>query len=139
MGSASSKNIVAPKNKPSNGKRILLVDNDKILLRVLRMKFQQAGFDVEECYDGSQGLEVLKRKTFDGVVLDLMMPVVDGFDVLKALGTTQNKSTPVFVLSSMANPDAATRVKSLGAKAFFPKFQLSLKAVIDDIVKAVLH
>jgi len=131
--------VKKPKGKPSNNKRILVVDNDQILVRVMEMKFKNEGFVVDVCKDGIEGIDAMKKEVFHAIVLDLMMPAKNGFEVLEARRSTMNAKTPVFVLSAVSSPDAALKAESLGATKFFQKFNMPLKAIVDEIAAAVLE
>lgn len=117
---------------------ILVVDNDQILVKVLSMKFEREGLVVEVCHDGIQALKAMRKKKYHAIVLDLMMPGKNGYDVLEERPTTLNADTPVFVMSGVASPDAAARCETLGAARFFLKFRLPLREVITQIAEEVL-
>ncbi|MDB4978872.1 MAG: DNA-binding response regulator [Candidatus Peribacteria bacterium] len=128
-----------PRIKTAKASRsVLIVDNDKILVRVLEMKFKKEGFHVTVCHDGQAAIDALKKEVFHGVILDLMMPVKNGYEVLEARVDTINAATPVFVMSGVASPDAALKAEALGARKFFMKFRMPLKDVVDEISDAVL-
>jgi CheY-like chemotaxis protein len=138
--SASAKDqINVSRQKPANSKKILVVDNDQILVRVMEMKFKKEGFDVTVCKDGIEAIEAINAEVFHAIVLDLMMPAKNGFDVLQARKSSLNAKTPVFVLSAVSSPDAALKAESLGATKFFQKFHLPLKTIVDEIAEAVLE
>ena len=66
-------------------KRILIAEDEKSMARALELKLNSAGYDTKVAYDGNQALDVLKTEKYDLVLLDLMMPAVDGFGVLEEM------------------------------------------------------
>lgn len=115
-------------------KKILIVDDDRMLNGSLQRKFQHLGYQTEGCFDGEEGLTLMQAEHFDGIVLDLMMPIKDGFAVLAKKGVTMNSDTPAFVLTSMdqAKCDLA---KELGAYKTFDKVQMSPTEVAWQVEK----
>jgi DNA-binding response OmpR family regulator len=111
--------------------KILIVDDDQAMVRTLEMRLTRAGFLVESVLDGATALAVLKKKPFDLVILDLVMPAMPGFEVLKEMRKNDAK-TPVAVLSLLHQEEDVERTKQLGATAYFSK---SSPAFLDDLVK----
>ena len=83
--------------------KVLLVDDEPDILLMLRMSFEDEGHEVVMAADGRMGLERLAEHHPDVVVLDMMMPVVDGWGVLEAMSVEGNK-TPVVVVSAKSDP-----------------------------------
>jgi DNA-binding response OmpR family regulator len=101
---------------------VLLVEDEETLRRVLRNLLERDGFEVAEAADGAEALSAVDRLTPDAVVLDLNLPVMDGYDVLSRLRTRTTSATlPVLVLT--ANGDEASEVRALkmGANEFLTK------------------
>lgn len=124
---------------PDAQHKVLLVDNDQILVKVLSMKFEREGLSVTVCHDGIEALKLMRTEKFHAIVLDLMMPGKNGYDVLEERRNTMNADTPMFVMSGVASPDAASRCEALGATKFFLKFRLPLREVIRQIAEEVLQ
>lgn len=116
-------------------KNILVVEDEKPLAHALQLKLQHEGYTVTVASNGQECLDVLASKTFDIVLLDLMMPVLDGFQVLTELGKKPTKPT-VFVLSNLSQHEDEERVLSLGAKKYFIKSDTPLAEIVDEIKKA---
>jgi adenylate cyclase len=101
---------------------ILLVDDDRQTRLKLTRNLQACGHIVSAVEGGQAALDRLSAETFDVILLDILMPDMDGFEVLRALGAEASLSEiPVIVISAMA--DAASKEKSmqLGAQAFLSK------------------
>ena len=93
--------------------RVLVVEDDPDLLRALSRALREAGYAVDEANDGASGLSKALSTEYECVVLDLMLPKVDGWEILRQL--RQNKKTPVLVLS--ARDTVPDRVKGLDSGA----------------------
>ena len=100
--------------------RILIVDDEPDVLLLLRITLEAAGFETGMAADGDDALQRLGKERFDAVILDLMMPVLDGFGVLDRLKGDPD-APPVVVLTANASPPNKERAMSLGAAEFFSK------------------
>ena len=115
---------------------VLLVDDEPDILLMLRMSFEDEGHEVVTAANGEQALQRLAQGGIDAVVLDMMMPVVDGWGVLRgklAAGDT----TPVIVVSAKSDARDAEKVLELGAVDYVMKpFDLDgLIRLVTDVVK----
>ena len=92
--------------------RILVVDDDKEIVRIIRAYLQQAGYTVLIAYDGETALHIIRSDRPDLVVLDLMMPEMDGFSVIEALRAKQETATiPIIVATAKElTPDEKNRL-----------------------------
>jgi len=117
-----------------NSKKILIIEDDKALSTVLKSKFEQKGCEVAVAYDGKEGLQKVESGQFDIILLDLIMPQMDGFTFLSEL---KNKkiSIPIIVTTNIAEADDRSKAFALGAKDFLIKSDVSL----DDIQKRMLE
>ena len=115
-------------------KKILIAEDDKFLANALRVKLTKSGFEVKNGYDGQETLAILKDFYPDLILLDLIMPVKDGFGVLEELKNNQNfKKIPVIITSNLGQKEDIDRGMSLGAKDYVVKSDLSL----DDLIKKI--
>lgn len=85
---------------------ILVIDDEKSIRRTLREILEYEGYKVEEANDGVEGLNLMKEKQFDAVLLDIKMPKMDGMEVLDKIMET-NKETPVIMVSGHGTIDTA--------------------------------
>lgn len=99
--------------------KILIVDDDKKLCRLVADYLEPMGYDVEAAHNGSQGLEMILMGDYHAVILDVMMPQMDGFEVLKRL----RRETNVPVLMLTARGEETDRIVGLeiGADDYLPK------------------
>jgi len=89
----------------TSASQVLLVDDDPSVLRLAQFSLEDRGLTVVLAEEGETALELLRNEDFQLVVLDLMMPGKNGFEVLKALRTSErNADVPVYILTAMANP-----------------------------------
>lgn len=103
--------------------RILVVDDNALNRRKLSLAVKALGHTPEAAEDGAQALEMLRAKAFDAVLLDIVMPGMDGFEVLGALkADAELRDIPVIVISALDDETASVvRAISLGAEDFLPK------------------
>src|SRR5690606_32901762 len=80
-------------------KRILIVDDEESIVTLLKYNIEQAGFETEACYDGTSALTIAQNKDFDLIVLDIMLPGMDGVEVCKQLRQKQIE-TPILMLTA---------------------------------------
>jgi DNA-binding response OmpR family regulator len=100
--------------------KVLLVDDEPDILLMLRMSFEDEGHEVVMAADGRMGLERLAESSPDVVVLDMMMPVVDGWGVLEAMHV-EGLKTPVIVVSAKSDPRDCRKALELGAVEYVVK------------------
>ena len=99
---------------------ILVVDDEDALRTVLSSELQSEGYSVVSASDGDEAISVLQQKSFDLVLLDIKMPRVDGFEVLRFLKERYPK-TKVIMLTGFADLKNAIESKKLGAEDFVSK------------------
>ena len=101
---------------------VLLVEDEETLRKVLRSLLERDGFEVAEAADGAEALSAVDRLSPDAVVLDLNLPVLDGYDVLSRLRTRSTSATlPVLVLTANGDEASETRALKMGANEFLTK------------------
>lgn len=100
--------------------RLLIAEDERDLNQILTQKLSSDGYCVDSCFDGKEAMEYLKMAEYDAVILDIMMPKADGYEVLKCLRALK-KSTPVLFLT--AKDAISDRVKGLdlGANDYLVK------------------
>ena len=101
-------------------KKILVVDDEDALRTVLSSELEGEGYKVASAADGSEAIEILKKEGFDLILLDIKMPNVDGFEVLKFVKET-HPDTKVIMLTGFADLKNAIESKKLGAEDFVSK------------------
>jgi len=103
-------------------KTILVIDDEPSIGRVVQFKLQQEGFKVRIATDGLEGLAKVKEEKPDLILLDLMMPGMDGFEVCRRLrASPETATTPVIILSARGQEMDRIRGIELGVLDFFTK------------------
>lgn len=124
-------------NNAALGKKtILVVEDDRPLSHALELKLSHAGYKVKTASDGKAAIEILSGESFSLILLDLVMPEVDGFKVLEII-REKKITTPVIVLSNLGQEEDEAKAKGLGAKEFFVKSNTPIATIVEH-VKAVL-
>ena len=101
---------------------VLIVDDDPVIQLLLRVNFEMDGFEVSTADDGEQGLEAARRQHPDLVLLDVMMPKLDGYQVLAALReSSDTKDLPVVLLSAKSLDEDKRAGLDAGANAYITK------------------
>jgi two-component system alkaline phosphatase synthesis response regulator PhoP len=94
----------------SGKKRILVVDDEPDFSMIVKKNLEKEGFEVELAYDGAEGLAKVKENPPDAIVLDVMMPEVDGYQVCSKLKKdTQYSDIPIILLTAVASHVTSTR------------------------------
>ncbi len=115
-------------------KKILLAEDDKPIATALELKLSSSGYSITVAENGKIAYELASKEKFDLVLLDLIMPVMDGFEVLEHLKKDKYK-TPIIVLSNLGQDEDRKRAKELGAKDYFIKSDIDLSQIIEYIQK----
>jgi two-component system, cell cycle response regulator len=101
---------------------ILVVDDDLLNRIVLSTNLQEAGYSVQMAEDGRQALEMLSAQPFDVVLLDLLMPEIDGYQVLEQMKANNTlRNIPVIIVSSLDEMESIIRCIEMGATDYLPK------------------
>lgn len=119
---------------PTKAKSVLIVEDEQPLARALQLKLQKAGFDTSVAHDGEEAGKLLDANVFDVVILDLVMPKVDGFTVLSKVRSGGAK-IPVIVASNLGQPEDIDRAKTMGADEYFVKSSTALTELIEKVQK----
>ena len=117
---------------------ILLVEDDPLMLNMYQKAFSYEGFEIEIAKDGEEGLEKAKSQRPNLILLDIMMPRLDGLELLKKFKADSNLTNiPVVMLTNLSGVKYEKESLSLGAKEFLVKSEHDPKEVVE-IVKKVL-
>lgn len=119
-------------------KKVLVAEDDKFLSSAYRFKLVKAGFEVQIVGDGAELLEALDKGIPDIVLLDLVMPTMDGFVALENIRNNPKfKSLPIIVASNLGQKEDIDRTRELGATDFVVKSDMSLDMLIEKINKLI--
>jgi len=116
-------------------KKVLVIEDEKPLARALELKLKHEGFEVTVVHNGKDGLDLIKSGGYGVALLDMMMPVMDGFHVLENLQDMEKRPV-IFVLSNLSTRDDESKILAMGAKKYFIKSDTPLSVIIDEVKAA---
>lgn len=118
--------------------KVAIIEDDMAIVQMYRIKFEAEGYDVSTAPDGAAGLELIDSFQPDIVLLDLMMPNMNGLEMLSKLRSQPNgREAKVVVLTNMGDTETATKVFKMAADDYIVKAEMTPKQVADR-VKALL-
>lgn len=119
-------------------KFVLVAEDDKFYANVYKRKLEIEGYEVVIAKNGQEALDIIKTKTPDLILLDLIMPVIDGFGVLKEVkNDIKTKNIKVIVLSNLGQDEDMEKAKKLGADEYIVKSNLTIDELMDRIKAAI--
>ncbi len=115
-------------------KKILVIEDDKFLRELISQKLLHEGYDIAEAVDGEKGLEAVEKEKPDLVLLDLILPGLDGFEVLTKIKENPAVSQiPVIILSNLGQKDDIEKGLKMGAKDYLIKAHFTPAEIIEKI------
>ena len=119
-----------------NGKKIIWVEDDKLIGTILGKKLTSSGFDLILANNGEEAFEDLKRIIPDIIILDILLPGMNGFDILQKLKMDERlKKIPVMILSNTSKPSDVEKAQVLGADKYLVKAAASLDEIVGEVRK----
>lgn len=118
--------------------KILLVEDDTFLREIILKKLSSEGFEVVEAEDGEKALLAAEKDVYDVILLDLIIPVINGFEVLekvRSLPDKQMAGVPIFVLSNLGEEDDIKKAMDLGANDYLVKAHFTTDEIVEKIKK----
>ena len=113
---------------------VLVVDDEAGTRRTMARLLAGQGYETVEAGDGAEALRALEARKPDVILLDLMMPQMDGLELLEALQRhPQWKALPVVVLTALSDTHTVNRAQQLGAKAYLVKATFSVAEMLDHV------
>lgn len=116
----------------AKGKSILIVEDERPLAHALEMKLKSQGYQTHIATNGEEAIAELKKGGYHLMLLDLIMPVMDGFAVLEEM-KGQKSRVPVIVLSNLGQDEDRTKAKGLGAIDYFVKSNTPIAEIIARV------
>jgi DNA-binding response OmpR family regulator len=115
-------------------KKILIVEDDKFLRELISRKLRSEGFEVSEAVDGEEGVKKAKEEKPDLILLDLILPGLEGFEVLSQVKTDKEvKSIPVIILSNLGQREEIEKGLRLGASDYLVKAHFTPGEIIEKV------
>ncbi len=119
-------------------KKVLIIEDEEILLELLQKKLTQEGYEVTIAKDGVEGLEKVKEQIPDVILLDIIMPKMGGFEVMKELQKQEKFSNiPIIIISNSGQPVELDLAQKLGARDWLIKTDFDPQEVIDKVIKQI--
>jgi DNA-binding response OmpR family regulator len=121
-------------------KKILVVEDDVTMREIVVQKLQSAGYSVIEAEDGNKGVKLAFKEKPDLVLLDLMLPEIDGFGVLEKI---RNHTDPgisrlaVIILTNLWSKNEIVKAKTLGVQAYIIKAYLTTEEILDKVNEVI--
>ncbi len=117
-------------------KKVLIVDDDNFLLEMYALKFKEAAFEVDVAQTGQLAIEKTRQMEPDVVLLDIVLPEKDGFEVLQEIKSPKNKTSPLVVmLTNLGQKDDTDRSIRLGADDYVVKAHFTPSEVVEKVKK----
>jgi CheY-like chemotaxis protein len=119
-------------------KKVLIIEDEEILSKLLKNKLIDQGYEAEIAVDGQQGIEKIKSWIPDLILLDIIMPKVNGFEVLESIKKDPIASKiPVIIVSNSGQPVELERAQKLGAIDWLVKTEFDPEEVIDKVIRQI--
>jgi DNA-binding response OmpR family regulator len=116
--------------------KILLIEDDKFLSDMYVTKFSKFGYEIETAYDGEEGIRKIKELKPDIILLDIRLPLKDGFEVLGETKKDQKtKDIPIILLTNLGQKEDIEKGLKLGAVDYLIKAQFTPQEVVDKVKK----
>ena len=114
--------------------KILIIEDEATLQKALQEVLTAEGYDILSALDGLRGLEMARQENPDIILLDIILPKMDGFEVLKELkGEEKTESIPVVILTNLSDVSDVQKALDLGATTYLVKADFSLEDVIKKV------
>ena len=118
--------------------KIAIMEDEELILNLLERKLIKEGYEILVARNGEEGLKLIKEKKPDLLLLDIIMPIKGGFEVLEEMQKDENlKDVPVIIISNSGQPVEIDRAQKLGAKDWLIKTDFDPQEVVDKIKKQI--
>lgn len=123
-----------------NKKLLLLIEDNPILNGMYKSAFEKQGVEVLFAHDGESGIELAREKKPDLVLLDLLMPGIDGFEVLRKLKSDEaTKDIKIVILTIVKEEKSIKKARGLGAVDYLIKSELKLGEIVEKVLSHFNH
>lgn len=116
--------------------KILLIEDEEAIISMYKLRFDKEGLQIEVARNGAWGLKLARQKKFDVILLDMVMPAMNGYEAIKALKSDNNtKNVPIIILSNSAQDQDIAKAKKLGAAAYLLKSMITPAKLVREVEK----
>ncbi|HMB65949.1 MAG TPA: response regulator [Patescibacteria group bacterium] len=112
--------------------KILIIEDEKPIAKALTLKLKKEGLESQVAANGQEALDLLDKEKYGLLILDLVMPKMDGFDFLEEI-KKKNIDIPIIVSSNLSQDDDIKKAKELGASDFLVKSDTSIADVVQKV------
>lgn len=116
--------------------KILFVEDEKVLRETLQEALESSKFEVKTAVDGNEALEALKDGEYDLILLDIILPKINGLEVLEKI-RDEGKNTPVILLTNLSGPNHVQKALDLGARNYLVKSEYRLDEIVDRVKEVI--
>jgi len=117
-------------------KKILIVEDDQFLMDIYANKLREEGFEVEEATNGEMAFEKLRESQPDLILLDIILPMREGFEILKEIKQDEKlKNLPIIIISNLSQREDIKKGLSLGAVKYLVKADYTPAQIVKEIKK----
>ena len=114
--------------------KILVVDDEKLLVKGIKFNLENEGYEVDVCYDGETAVDMARSLSYDLILLDLMMPRMNGVDMLDHVKSSDDfRHIPVFILSNLNDPNIVEVCYKKGAIDYLLKSQYVPDVIFEKV------
>lgn len=118
-------------------KKILIIEDEEVIRNLMKKKLVSNGFEAETAENGKIGLEKLRSNRPDLILLDIIMPEMGGFDVLKEIKGTDLEEVPVVIVSNSGQPVEIDKAKDYGVEDWIVKTEFDPNEVVKKVVSLI--
>jgi len=124
--------------KETNGHKVLIIEDEDVFIEMFGDKLKQEGFEVISAKNGRWGIKEAEKGGFDCILLDMMMPAMNGYEAIKELRSREkSKNTPIIILSNSALDSEVQKAMELGANGYYIKTQVTPGEVVEKVKELV--
>lgn len=118
--------------------KIAIIEDDATINQMYRMKFEADGFDVQLASDGERGVALVESFRPDLILLDMQMPVKNGYEALKEIRAQEwGKNIPVIILTNMGEEESPKELRELNIESYIVKADLTPSQVVERVKEAL--
>jgi CheY-like chemotaxis protein len=134
----SPSNQASAKRKNPLGHKVLIIEDEDIFIEMFGDKLRQEGFEVVAAKNGKWGIKEAEEGLFDCILMDMMMPAMNGYEAIKELRENEaTKNTPIIILSNSAMDSEVKKALDLGANAYYVKTQITPGEVAEKVKELI--
>ena len=119
-------------------KKILIIEDEEIILDLMKRKLSQEGYEVLTAKDGEEGLNAMRQFKPELILLDVVMPKLGGFEVMEEMRKDEQlRRIPVIIISNSGQPVEIDKAKELGANNWLIKTEFDPQEVVDKVINQI--